>query len=567
MRLLAAIALFFISLGMLFAGVAERTIWAPAPSHNLSVKYDSTNPYVVIPASTLLSFSGNPSITVSGTSKVFVSSGREADVLAWVGQAPHTELKVVSEKSNQKLEPNSIYGAGLLASPLGSDLWRNSVSASSAASLEIANTDGAAVLIASDGIAAAPSTISIDWPIAHDLTQSNFLLIGGGIVLLAAFLMNIWAIGHHRRKRGPRRKVPRAPQGPRTRRRTSQIVVPARGRRAARKVRYGAAIALGLAALSGCASGSTSPTPTPSSTGNSVQLSPPVLNSAQIQRIIQNVSDVATKADRTGQKSLLSLRFSGPALDMRAAHYFLQSKSKNVGISTQIAASPLTFSLPAATSEWPRTIMVVTDPPGETLPQMLVLQQDTPRSQYLVNFVVGLMPGAKIPAVSVPEVGAIPASPDSVYLRLPPLDIPVTYGDVIDNGAASLSSAAYDVTHDAFYKDVAAGQKAQVAKLTKGKIKFKHSLGSGRVIALSTTSGGALVAIFMKDYYTITPVKAGSAVSVSGLEKIMLGAGGSTKGIRSIYGDMMLFYVPALNNSERIRLLGVTQGLLDVKGL
>jgi hypothetical protein len=298
-----------------------------------------------------------------------------------------------------------------------------------------------------------------------------------------------------------------------------------------------------------------------------VQLSPPALNSAQIERIIQNVSEVATKADKNGQKSLLSLRFSGPAFDMRAAHYFLQSKSKKVSGPTQIAGSPLTFSLPAATSEWPRSVMIVTDPPGETLPQMVVHQQDTPRSLNLVNFVVGLLPGAKSPAVAVPEVGAIPASADSVYLRLPPKDIPVTYGDVIDNGAASLSSAAYDVTHDAFYNDVAAGQKAQIDKLNKGKIKFKHTLGSSQVIALSTTSGGALVAIFMKDYYTITPVKAGSAVSVSGLEKIMLGVGGSTKGIRSIYGDMMLFYVPALSNNERIRLLGVTQGLLDVKGL
>jgi len=71
----------------------------------------------------------------------------------------------------------------------------------------------------------------------------------------------------------------------------------------------------------------------------------------------------------------------------------------------------------------------------------------------------------------------------------------------------------------------------------------------------------------MEDYYTITPVKAGSAVSVSGLEKIMLGTGGSTRGIRSIYGDMLLFYVPSVSNNERIRLLGVTQGLLDVKGL
>lgn len=567
MRLLAAIALFFISLGMLFAGVAERTIWAPPPSHHLSVKYESTNPYVVIPTSTLAGFSGDPTVTISGRATAFISSGRESDVLAWIGSAAHTELKTVTKKGQPNLEPNSVFGTGLLANPAGSDLWRNSISAKTSAALEVANTDGAAVLIASDGLTGAPSNISIDWPIAHDLTPSNVLLIAGGVVLLAAFVMNIWAIRHHKRKRGPRRKVPRAPQGPRTRRRTSQIVVPARGRRAARKVRYGAAIAISIAALSGCTANSSAPTPTPTSSDGAVQLAPPALTAGQMDRIMQNVAEVAQTADRVHQKLLLSSRFAGPAFDMRAAHYFLQSKSKSVTDAATIAGSPITFSLPAATSDWPRSVMLVTDPPGETLPQMIVLEQETPRSQYLVNFVVGLMPGAKIPAVAVSEVGAIPSSSDSVYLKLPPLDIPVTYGDVIDNGAASLSSAVYDVTHDAFYKDVSASQKAQIDKLTKGKIKFKHTLGSKQVIALSTTSGGALVAVYMKDYYTITPVKAGSAVSVSGLEKIMLGTGGSTRGIRSIYGDMLLFYVPSVSNNERIRLLGVTQGLLDVKGL
>ena len=567
MRLFAAIGLFFLSLAMIFVGVAERTIWSPPPSHNLSVQFDSTNPYVVIPAATLAGFSGNPSVHVSGRQKAFIASGREADVLAWVGEAPHTEIKTQTAGGTSKLLPNSVFGSGSLANPKGSDLWRNSVSSELSATLEVANSDGAAVLIASDGLSSAPNAISINWPILHDLTQSNFFLIAGGVALIAAFILNIWAIGHHKRRRGPRRKVPRAPQGPRTRRRSSQIVVPSKGRRAARKVRFGAAAVLTIAVLTGCAQNSGAPTPTPSSTGDTVQLAPPALIQTQIDRIIQDVADVALLADRHHQKLLLESRFAGPAFDMRAAHYFLQSKSKLVDDATTIASKPLTFSLPAATSDWPRSVMLVTDPPGETLPQMIVLQQATPRSQYLVNFVVGLMPGAKIPAVPVSEVGSIPSSADSVYLRLPPMDIPVTYGDVIDNGAASLSSAAYDVTHDAFYKDVSAGQKAQIDKLTKGKIKFKHSLGSNNVIALSTTSGGALVAVYMKDYYTITPVKAGSAVSVSGLEKLMLGSGGSTKGIRSVYGDMLLFYVPALSDNERIRLLGVTQGLLDVKGL
>jgi len=228
MRLLVAIGLFFLSLGMLFVGVAERTIWAPPATHNLSVSYDSTNPYVIIPASTIASFGGNPTIQVSGKPVAFIASARESDISAWVGQAPHTELNVVARSGGSKLEPNSIFGTGPTGSPKGSDLWRDYVSNNLSASLAVTNSNDAAVLIASDGTAGAPNNVAIDWPIAHDLSQSNFLLIAGGILLIAAFIMNIWAIGHHKRRRGPRRKVPRAPQGPRTRRRASQIVVPAK---------------------------------------------------------------------------------------------------------------------------------------------------------------------------------------------------------------------------------------------------------------------------------------------------------------------------------------------------
>ncbi len=49
MKLIAAIALFVLSLSLAVVGVAERTIWAPAPTKTLSVEFDSGYPYVVIP--------------------------------------------------------------------------------------------------------------------------------------------------------------------------------------------------------------------------------------------------------------------------------------------------------------------------------------------------------------------------------------------------------------------------------------------------------------------------------------------------------------------------------------
>lgn len=566
MRLLLAIGLFFLSLGLLLVGVAQRTILAPPPSHVASIEYDATNPYVIIPAEQLLTFDGVPTVTVSGAAQTFIATGRESDVRAWIGPASYTELAVEVDGEKSALAANSVVGATSYGNPNGSDLWRSSIAAKNSVSLRVTKDDANAVLIASDGYGSAPNTVLVEWPIAYDLTPSNTLLIIGGITLVAAFIMNLIALRDYRKRRGPRRKVPKAPQGPKLRRRPNQVITPQKGRRAARKVAVVTSLGLTLGLLSGCSANQAAPTPTATPT-EGVVVDPPAVSEAQIARILKDVSVVAAKADKLKNRDFLTSRFSGPAYDMRAAHYFLQTKDRKIAALQKIASRPIALSLPAATSTWPRSFMAVTDQPGDALPQMIVMTQDNPRSQYTVRFVMGLMPGAKIPTVPAAELGAIPVARDSAYLKLPPLSIPAGYGDVIDKGFDSQFASVFNVTKDKFYQDISASQKAQIEKLTKGKISFKHSLGSPNVVCLSTNSGGALVAIYVRDTYTIRPVKSGSAVSVSGQEKLMLGSAGSTSGIRTVYGNMMLFYVPALSDDDRIRLIGVTSGLLSVKAL
>jgi len=335
----------------------------------------------------------------------------------------------------------------------------------------------------------------------------------------------------------------------------------------ARKLSAAASGLIVLSLVAGCSASAPQAKPTPTATGDVIVADPPVVLPAQLNRILKNVAQVAATADSAKDKTLLESRFSGPAFDMRATHYVLMSKSNNIEQLPAISATPVTWSLPAATAVWPRTIMTVTDTPGSELPQMLVLQQLTPRSDYKLFYFMNLVPGAKIPSVPVAEVGAIPVASDSVYLRVSPKDIPTTYGDVIDKGSSSLSAGIYDVTGDRYYQDVSALQKTQTQKLKTATIKFRHTLGSASVFALATTNGGALVAVYMKDTYTIKPKKAGSGVTVSGNEKLMLGANGSVRGVSSTYGNMMFFFVPSIADSQRAVLLGVTQGLLRVRGL
>ena len=567
MKLIAAIGLFVLSLTFAVFGVAERTVLAPPPSKVLSLDFDAEAPYVVIPNATLSSFAGSPTIRVGGSNKAFIASGREADIRAWVGSASNSEVGVSKTSKEARLKLNSNLGNKSYASPRQSDLWRNEITALKSATLTVDSADGGAVLVASDGFALAPNRLEITWPIVHDLSKSNLFLLTSAVLLVVAFFINLWYLRGNRRRKGPRRKLPKAPQGPKLRRHKSQLVLPTRGRRVARKISLAVAGVTLVSVLSGCTAPTPQAKPTPTSTSNLVVADPPVVVSSQIERILENVSEVTQAADSAKDKTVLKSRFAGPALEMRSTHYFLMSKSNKIEQLDPVSATPITWSLPAASTTWPRTIMAVTDTPGSALPQLVVLQQQSPRSNYLVYFLSSLVPGAKIPSVPVPEVGAIPVASDSVYLRVSPRDIPVTYGDVINKGSSSLSAGIYDVSKDKYYLDVSSLQKAQSEKLTTATIRFKHTLGSSKVFALATSNGGALVAVYLKDTYTIKPKKAGSGVTVSGNEKLMLGANGSVRGVSSTYGNMMFFYVPSIADTERAVLLGVTQGLLSVRGL
>jgi hypothetical protein len=545
-------------------GVAQRTIWAPPPANVLSLEYDAENHFAIIDHETLSTYPGNPTVTVFGDEKTFVSSARESDIRAWIADSSFTSIQVKDAESLE-LEPVSNFGLDLALSPRGSDLWRDEANGKQQAELAVTNEHDAAVLIATDGLSASPGKVTVSWPIAYDLTPSNINLIVAGVLLAAALVINLFSVSEERKRRRPQRRVPKAPQGPKTRGRKSNLEIPRRGRRVARKVSVVTSGLLVLGLLSGCAPAAAPSDPTPSPSSD-VIADPPVLIESQIQKIVSNVAMWAKKADGATDKSMLLTRFEGAAQQMRTTYYYLMSKStKNEALP--IIEERVTWSLPASSTIWPRTLMVVTDAEDTNLPQMLIMSQSSPRSQYKVSFVISLVPGAALPPVAAADAGAIPVASDSAYLKVVPRELPPTYGDVIDKGTLSEFYELFDLENDKYYADVSALEKAQVQKLTKAKIKFRHYLGSSKVLSLSTASGGALVAVYMKDDYTIKPIKVGSGVTVSGNEKILLGSAGSVKGVRSTYGNMMIFYVPPLSADEKTTLLGVTQGLLSVKGL
>ena len=462
MRFLLAALLFILAISLLLLGVAQRTIWAAPDNFSVNLSLSSEHPYVVIPAKELALIPGDHIVSSFGGEQVFMAVGRESDVSAWIGLASH--YRSVTSDDGLALGVREVVGTSDFANPVGSDLWVSETLSEGFAEVQVPTGENLAVLIASDGFEEAPNRVRISWPIASSTVISDvFLAVGSGF-LLAAIILNLLALRKMLINRGPRRKLPKAPQGPKYRPKKVPLDLPKRGRRSARsKI---ALVPVGIAltfSLMGCQAAPTpvaTPSPTDSPPVAAIEAIPPVVKSAQVRKILRELQQVVAEADQSGDSDILGDRVAGPALLFRQAHYELMSKSSEILPLPPISGSAISITLPAATNAWPRSFMIVTEGDGAgELPQMLVMQQQSPRDKYKLWYNIPLLPGSEIPEVASAEVGAIPVERDSLFLRLSPIQLPNAFGDVIDKGVASEFYNLFNLEGDEYYEQISTSQK------------------------------------------------------------------------------------------------------------
>ena len=545
------------------------------------VDFDTKSPYsyVIIPHKTLMSFEGDISIEASGTKEIFFAEARERDIQDWVGVSNFIRLNLTEETNEPAITP--ITAGGLNAKPNGSDMWRTELTVKNKLRTAVTMYDDSGLLLASNGFNRAPSKISIVWE-KDNLVNWPMIVIYCSIGLLAlALIMNFVAFRHIRKLKGPRRRIPKAPSGPKYRRRIRPDV-PRRGRRALgrssrRKMVIAPISLISLSLLAGCSSPQAI-TPEEDSGLEKVSV---VVTDGQLQRIMGDLATTVKLADQSRNDKKLATRVSGPALKIRSVQYRLQIKSKKIPALPDLVAKPVTVALPMQLPEpnvgWvPRTVMVVTRSDStKKAPQMMVLQQKYPRENYKLWYLIDLLPTSNFPKVAAQSTGALSVDETNAYLATPLKNLPYKYGQVLNKELESQYAPEFDLTSDKFYASLSESQSQQKTDLTKvnASISFTHSLGSKNILGMLTLGAGeggagGLVAIEMLDTSIIKPKVRGVAVSVTQPDhKILLGAPGSSTGLRIIYSNMLLFYVPLAGSEEKIRLVGASQGILSVKAL
>jgi hypothetical protein len=634
LRFVLAIVAFVVAAVMIVAGIAQRTVFAPPTRIEAGTSISGDPRYVVVDGSVLNAHPGQQTLTVTGApdgAKQVVAYGRTADVKAWLDDQKYVEVgyrtatgKLTTKNVTPKAadtkgdgtkddegaasgstatptpaatpSPSASAGAasgstsGAAATtagpnPAGSDLWLEEFDGQAAQVTRMNIPDDVSVIVASDGTKAAPSRVTVTWPVDSSTPWAFPLIIGGIVLLLIGIALYLWGLYTHRRSRGPRRKsgpkMPKLPKAPKYNP-TALIETTPRGRRSTRRARVIIPAALaGVLALTGCTTGTdAATTPTKTATPLATEAPdakdqlPPAVTVPQLERIVKRVSESAAQADAKASPDLAKERFTGPALQLREANYAIRAKKADEPPLPAIPASPIVLSLPQATDAWPRTVAAVIETPKDAkgtaqAPIAITMVQETPRDNYQVEYAVSLEPKAKVPNLAPASIGSAVVPPDSKLLALPPQKVAAAYGDILMNGDKSQYANLFSAEGDTLRTQVGAEWKAKqkAAVPATASLEFTSQPGAGTDVAMATNDSGAIVWTDLQESQVLKVVEAGAEVSAGVTAAALTGVASSKTGIESTFGYQLAFYVPPAGSNAKITLLGFSQGMISAKQL
>lgn len=624
MRFVIAIAAFLVAAVMIGAGIAQRTIWAPASSITATANVHTDAPYIVLSGSTLNANEGQQTLAVSGASS-FVAYGRSADVTAWIGDEPYS--KVSYDRATRSLKTTLMNGdagntdssstatptpsatpsaaatpsataatekASVLPesldpqapNPAGSDLWLEQFTGAKAAKTTMNVPVGVSVIIATDGAHAAPGRVTLTWPMDTRTPWAGPLIVLGGALAIAGIVFYVLAIRYIRRGRGPRRGGGRG----RRMRLDTEFEAPGGRRVLGRSMIAVPLVLAGTLTLAGCSSdywpavGGSAP-PSPSSTPLTTQLPgqgkdnpAPAVTEPQLSNIVARIAATAKTSDATRDAKLAATRFTGAALTERQVNYRIRTAKPKYAAPAAIPVNAKLYPvLPQATDSWPRVVnVIVSDTTNKkAAPLDLTLSQESPRDNYKVAYAVTMLGGAKIPDLAPANIGASIVPPDSKLLSVRPSQLAQDYAYVLALGTKAPTVKQFDESDDSLSKQVGAAYKAQMInenrlKKAAATLTYADAPGTQPPVALATNDAGALVATTVTEkqlFKTTDPAAEVTVGDPNGPTAALTGKTKTNKGLETDYSYQLLFYVPPAESKEQIRLLGFTQAVIGAREL
>lgn len=560
MRFKTAVALVLLGLLTLFAGIGQKTIWAPSATFTASAPTDAAAaPLTVIDQSLRTAQGGTVKINVEGDGNFLLAVGRPDDVDAWVGQTAHNTVTGVSE-DKEALVVERADGEATAPNPSGSDLWVSTETASG--ELEYAWTPPAdgewSLLLAADGTAPAPSSVSMTFPNDTSTPWAVPLMVVGGLLILAGIALALLSA----RKRNGEGDGEGSLFAKRARVKADAKSSSRLGMASGGMVT--AAVTAAVVAVSGApANAATTPAPAPptESAAAPAEASSPVLLDAQFRRVLEQVSSATDAGDAAKDAAKLADRVGGTELEVRTQNYKIRSQVGTYEARMPVRSTKLLTTVVTSDRSWPRSVLAVTQGDGNVVPQLLTLVQPSARENYKLTETTPLQPGTTFPAIDRDGTQTLAAS-NKEGLLYSGEEALAGLADRLTNPESSFKDKIVEGASSPYISDTLSYQAEVVASGANGNFSFTHNVVPESTVVFRTADGGALVMGRINFGFDGTPKASGDKLTIGDDAAALAGGKETTTGMVLNFAESMAVYVPPAGSTDPIKLVAATRGLV-----
>ncbi|WP_152650488.1 hypothetical protein [Demequina aurantiaca] len=266
----------------------------------------------------------------------------------------------------------------------------------------------------------------------------------------------------------------------------------------------------------------------------------------QSDRVQSQTFEELAVADEAKSTKTLDVRVGGDAKVVRGAEY--KQQSADDGPKPDVLPSDMQAVYVTSAETWPRVMVGVSDQPSEdTTPVVSVWVQDDVDTPYQFRNWAHMVPGATLPAMPGPTVGADELAMDSTIGE-------DTLQSYVDNYLELLRKGEDDDLNETFAEDsyrdqlfTARGVLTAAAKKADGKYVDTVEPEEKSTYALATADGGALI---------FAPLRIDSSFSVEDAKVSVPAAdeplvdGDLVDKVTHEYRDMVVMYVPPADSED-----------------
>ncbi|MDZ5078626.1 hypothetical protein [Nesterenkonia sp. HG001] len=284
-----------------------------------------------------------------------------------------------------------------------------------------------------------------------------------------------------------------------------------------------------------------------------------VLLESQLQHILEDIVEVVEAGDEDQDAEVLEERVDGNALEVRELTYRNQEISDAAG-PEPIGSAPLAAAVTSST-EFPRQAVVITRHEESEIPQVLVIEQDSPRENYRLTQAVMMMPGTEFPAIAAEEGGIVPVDPEAEVARFAPDYAMIRTAVFLNNREYYFGAHVED---NPYIEDLQSYQEEVREAAADVEISYTRPLVEGSTTALRLPDGSVLAVGSFDSTMQLRPLELGDQIIFEDETLAELaGTQTTTADADVINRESMILHIPA-EDEDQVVLLGVHDIVSDV---